>query len=295
MDIEVLRNYAEIIESGSITAAAKKLYTAQATLSMQLKSLEKELGTVLLIRTAHRLELTEAGKMLYRRAKSITAIEGQLRNEIRELENGSEGTVRIAVSDGEGLSVCGDVLSDFSRLYPKIRVEIFERPDHEVIAMTEEGSAAMAFVRTPCTISADMNVLSFEEEPMAAVYDPERFSFGEEPLRTVGLSGKRIAVQRRYRQMFESTFIERLKKNRSEPPVVSFAADSAGSVLSAAEQGLGIGILPVSAAETSKNVKVKLIDEPLFHTQRMIVSGKNAFLSAAERKLLEYAQALFDR
>lgn len=289
-----MRNYAEIIESGSITAAAKKLYTAQATLSMQLKGLEKELGTVLLIRTAHRLELTEAGKMLYRRAKSITAIEGQIKSEIKEMENGSEGTVRIGISSEEGLSVCGDVLSDFSRLYPKIRLEIYEAPDHEILSMTEDGSAAMAFLRTPCTISADMNVLSFDAEPMAAVFDPARFSFGDEPLRTAGLSGKRLAVQRRYRQLFESTFTERLKKNKAEPPAVSFAADSVCSVLSAAERGLGIGILPLSAAEAGRNVKIKVIDELLFHTQRMIVSGKNGFLSAAERRLIEYAKTLFD-
>ncbi|MGN0692802.1 MAG: LysR family transcriptional regulator [Oscillospiraceae bacterium] len=293
MDIEVLRNYAEIIESGSITAAAKKLYTAQATLSMQLKSLEKELGTVLLIRTAHRLELTEAGRMLYRRAKSITAIDSRIKSDIRELENGGEGTIRIGISSEEGMAVCGDILSDFACIYPGIRYEIFEKPDHEILAMTEDGSVTAAFVRTPCTISADMAALSFESEPMAAVYDPERFSIGSEVTGIGILSGKRIAVRRKYCQLTEDVFSEKLKRSpkKYEAPVIAVAAESACTVLSAAERGMAVGILPLSAAEQGKNTAVKIIDEPLFHTQRLIVSKKSGYASSAERKFLEYAAA----
>lgn len=291
MDIEVLRNYAEIIESGSITAAAKKLYTAQATLSMQLKSLEKELGTVLLIRTAHRLELTEAGKLLYRRAKSICAIDSRIKNDIRELENGGEGTIRIGISSEDGIAVCGDILSDFARIYPGTRYEIYEKPDHEILAMTEDGSVTAAFVRTPCTISADMEALSFESEPMAAVYSPEHFSLNGELSGIAVLAGKRIAVRRKYSQLLEDVFAEKLKRaqKKYDPPVTAVSAESACTVLSAAERGLAVGILPLSAAERGKNTSVRIIEEPLFYTQRIIVSKKRGFASAAERKFLEYA------
>ncbi|MGN1417171.1 MAG: LysR family transcriptional regulator [Oscillospiraceae bacterium] len=293
MDIEVLRNYAEIIESGSITAAAKKLYTAQATLSMQLKSLEKELGTVLLIRTAHRLELTDAGRMLYRRAKSISAIDSQIKNDIRELENGGDGTVRIGISSEEGIAVCGDILSDIARIYPKMRFEIYEKPDHEILAMTEDGSVTAAFVRTPCTISADMEALSFESEPMAAVYDPERFSLNSDASGIGMLAGKRLAVRRKYSGLLEDAFSERMKRapKKYEAPVIAVSAESAWTVLNAAEKGIAVGILPLSAAEQGKNTAVKIIDEPLFHTQRIIVSKKSGYASAAERKFLEYAAA----
>ena len=293
MDIEVLRNYAEIIECGSITAAAKKLYTAQATLSMQLKSLEKELGTVLLIRTAHRLELTEAGRMLYRRAKSISAIDSQIKSDIIELEKGGEGTVRIGISSGEGISVCGDILSDFAAIYPKMRFEIYEKPDHEILAMTEDGSVTAAFVRTPCTISADMEALSFESEPMAAVYSPEHFSLGGEAAGIAELSGKRLAVRRKYIRLLEDVFAEKLKKSskKYESPVIAVAAESVCTVLSAAERGMAVGILPLSAAEQGRNTAVKVIDESMFYTQRIIVSKKSGYASSAERKFLEYAAA----
>ncbi|MDY2846704.1 MAG: LysR family transcriptional regulator [Oscillospiraceae bacterium] len=293
MDIEVLRNYAEIIESGSITAAAKKLYTAQATLSMQLKSLEKELGTVLLIRTAHRLELTEAGRMLYRRAKSISAIDSQIKSDIKELEKGGEGTVRIGISSEEWISVCGDILSDFARIYPKMRFEIYEKPDHEILAMTEDGSVTAAFVRTPCTISADMEALFFESEPMAAVYSPEHFSMGGETSGIAVLTGKRLAVRRKYSQLLEDVFAEKMKKSpkKYEAPVIAVAAESVCTVLSAAERGMAVGILPLSAAGQGRNTAVKVIDEPMFYTQRIIVSKKSSYASSAERKFLEYAAA----
>ena len=71
MDFHQLQYFVAIAESGSITAAAKKLFLSQPPLSMQMKRLEKELGCVLFLRGAREVQLTEAGKLLYTRAKSM--------------------------------------------------------------------------------------------------------------------------------------------------------------------------------------------------------------------------------
>ena len=67
MDFHQLQYFVAIAESGSITAAAKKLFLSQPPLSMQMKRLEKELGCVLFLRGAREVQLTEAGKLLYTR------------------------------------------------------------------------------------------------------------------------------------------------------------------------------------------------------------------------------------
>ena len=71
MDFHQLQYFVAIAESGSITAAAKKLFLSQPPLSMQMKRLEKELGCILFLRGAREVQLTEAGKLLYTRAKSM--------------------------------------------------------------------------------------------------------------------------------------------------------------------------------------------------------------------------------
>ena len=71
MDLKQLRYFVTVVESGSISAAARKLYMTQPPLSAQMQALEQELGCPLLERGARRVELTDAGRRLYERAKTL--------------------------------------------------------------------------------------------------------------------------------------------------------------------------------------------------------------------------------
>ena len=71
MDLRTLQYIVSVAEELNITRAAEKLHMSQPPLSAQIKNLETELDTVLFIRGGRRLELTETGQLLYRRAKDI--------------------------------------------------------------------------------------------------------------------------------------------------------------------------------------------------------------------------------
>ena len=71
MKTQQLQNFVEVIDSGSINKAAKKLYMTQPNVSRSIHSLEEEMGQVLLIRTNKGIQLTPAGQSLYFYAKSI--------------------------------------------------------------------------------------------------------------------------------------------------------------------------------------------------------------------------------
>ncbi|MBQ1524656.1 MAG: LysR family transcriptional regulator, partial [Firmicutes bacterium] len=68
MNIDFYRNYIEIVELGTLSAAARSLHVAQSALSNQLKQFEEEYKTQLLIRSSRQMELTDAGRILYKRA-----------------------------------------------------------------------------------------------------------------------------------------------------------------------------------------------------------------------------------
>ena len=80
MNIEYYRNFIAIVEAGSISAAAKRVAVAQPALSNQLKTLQKKFGTPLLNlkRGGHTVELTEAGCILYNKAKYICSTEDNI-------------------------------------------------------------------------------------------------------------------------------------------------------------------------------------------------------------------------
>ena len=85
MDIRQLNYFMAIVEEGNISAAAKRLHISQPPLSMQLKLLEQELGTVLLERGSRRVTLTDSGRLLYKHACQIVTLADIAK---KELENG---------------------------------------------------------------------------------------------------------------------------------------------------------------------------------------------------------------
>ena len=83
MELQTLRNFIEIADHGSITAAARTLGISQPGLSRQLKDLEKELGVKLLVRGNRRVTLTEDGTYLLNRARELTAIAERTKNNLQ--------------------------------------------------------------------------------------------------------------------------------------------------------------------------------------------------------------------
>ena len=100
MTLDSYKNFVTIVESGSILAAANRLLIAQPSLSNQLKNIEKNYGAQLLIRGSRSLELTDAGRVFYRKAKEICRLEESLRNDITNHKTGFAEMLKISIPAG---------------------------------------------------------------------------------------------------------------------------------------------------------------------------------------------------
>ena len=69
--VELMRTFIRIVESGSLSAAARQLQTTQATVSRRLQSLEEMLGARLLQRSTHAMKLTDDGERCYQHARQV--------------------------------------------------------------------------------------------------------------------------------------------------------------------------------------------------------------------------------
>ncbi len=88
MELDQLRVFVAVSETGSFTEAAHRLYLSHSTISRRISSLEQELGIVLFERDNAIRGLTEAGKLLYSRALEIISLADKTEAELKEL--GSE-------------------------------------------------------------------------------------------------------------------------------------------------------------------------------------------------------------
>jgi DNA-binding transcriptional LysR family regulator len=114
MDTRQLAAFCAVVERRSFSQAAERLGVTQPAVSLQVRALEKRLGTQLLDRSGRRVEPTEAGLRLYRGAQRMLALEEQLVAEVGgEGEGALEGTFQIGASTGPGGIVLAQLLCEF--------------------------------------------------------------------------------------------------------------------------------------------------------------------------------------
>ena len=84
MDLEQLRIFAALAETGSFSAAGKRLYKSHSSVSRTVAELERELGVTLAVRDRRSFALTEAGRRLYDGAKALLEQAEELEKSVKE-------------------------------------------------------------------------------------------------------------------------------------------------------------------------------------------------------------------
>ena len=120
LDISLLRAFSAVVETGSVTAAARLLNRTQAAVSLQIKRLEDQFGRQLFDREHRRLSLTPAGERLLAQAQRIVAMNDALFGQMTTPE--FEGEVRFGVPTDIVQTYIPPVLRRFSKAWPRVRV-----------------------------------------------------------------------------------------------------------------------------------------------------------------------------
>ncbi|WP_284640740.1 LysR family transcriptional regulator [Paenibacillus silviterrae] len=148
MEIKQLRYFIAIAEEKNITAAAARLHMSQPPLSMQLKQLENELGVKLFDRSGKSMELTDKGKALYHKALHLVNNVEEIKNELRETEEGKRGVIAVGINT-LSLSGFSEVLQSFHKKYPFVSLKIVQNDSYYLAEMIKTRAIEMAFVRLP--------------------------------------------------------------------------------------------------------------------------------------------------
>src|SRR6185312_2049444 len=93
-----MRYFIAVAEEKHFGRAAQRLHMAQPPLSQQIKALEEQLGTQLLVRTTRKVDLTAAGELLLARARLLLAEIEKLEQDVKLVGQGASGVLRVGVS-----------------------------------------------------------------------------------------------------------------------------------------------------------------------------------------------------
>lgn len=152
--IELMRTFVRIVETGSLSAAARQLNTSQPTISRRLQILERLLGLRLLQRSTHAMKLTEEGERCFAYARDLVERWQIVETDLRGLKDEPRGLLRVLVPHAFGQDQLITPLATYLKSYPDVSVEwLLQDREPDFIAEGIDCAIHMGAVTDPNVIA----------------------------------------------------------------------------------------------------------------------------------------------
>ena len=147
MDTRQLAAFCAVVERRSFSQAAERLGVTQPAVSLQVRALEKRLGTQLLDRSGRRVEPTEAGMRLFRGAQRMLQLEEQMLDEVASEGAGAlTGELSIGASTGPAAVVVPVLLCEFHERHPDLRISLEVHDTQTVVDLVADRGLELGIV-----------------------------------------------------------------------------------------------------------------------------------------------------
>lgn len=244
VDWNLMRTFVDIVRAGGIGAAARQLNRQQPSISAALKRLEEHVGATLLHRTATGVEMTTAGKAMMALCEDMLESARMMPHQIAQATKRVEGIVRIQIVSGLVSLEFDEAIASFHRRNPAIHIEIRVSPWRQVLDALERGEVEIG-------VGYDNNVRgSLMYEPLL-VERQQLYCARSHPY-----FGYRVS---RVGELKDDGFvltgddeieaITQLRRRYRLGTKVSGLAEDINEARRLIVQGVGIGFLPILAAE----------------------------------------------
>jgi DNA-binding transcriptional LysR family regulator len=230
--------FAQVVEQGNLTAAAKHIGLSRAVVSYHIKKLESQLGVKLLNRSTRSISLTEAGSEYYQSCRIIAEQATTANQQIENLKNEPEGLLKITCPVNAGLNMVVPALNEFRRLYPKIELDVMLTD--EVVNIMQEG-IDLAIRGAPLPDSG-LQAIKLSTLPTCLCGSPDYFKKYGRPLTPVDLEQHDWVIYK-----LTSGAIELSKGSRSYSVAIkgSINTNNAAARTAFIEGGHGLGRIPL--------------------------------------------------
>lgn len=283
MDVRKLQYFLTVAEEGHVTRAAERLNIAQPPLSHQIKAFEAELGVRLVEKVGRQIRITKVGEALQERGQQILDLIERTEAELKALAEGSEGILAIGSVPSWGATALPERIRLFHRQFPSIRFRLREGNITKVTELLNNGIVELAIL--PCPFDRDRyEALVLPAEPFMAAMNEEMDDVPVNPaVSLLALAGKPLILHNRT----QVKLVEYFGRHQVEPDVFCIQ-DDFRSMLALADAGLGVAVIPRSAAALfhGAHLVYKQISDPPMTIASAAVWLKNRQLSTAANNFL---------
>jgi DNA-binding transcriptional LysR family regulator len=238
-DLEGLAIFAKVAECRSFANAATELRLSKATVSKSIGRIEARLGARLIIRSARRFELTDAGRQLVGRAAQILAEGEAAEDATRAQARTPRGLVRLSAPMSFGTLKVAPLLPDFLAAYPEISIDL-QLSDATTDVIGEGFDAAIRIAVQP---GASLAVQRLSEVPRYLVGSPVYLEKHGKPRHPLHLAEHRC-IAYSYGVNGEVWRFRKGSKSASVRPSGPLRVNNGDAMMPALIAGTGLGILP---------------------------------------------------
>ncbi len=292
----------------SVSLAAENLGISQPALSAHLRKIEKELGTRLFDRSKQPLELTEAGKAYLEYAQKAAALEGELQQQLTDIENLQTGHLTIGSASFMNITYLPKAIVAYQEKYPEIELEIIDGKVPEIVNAAWTG--ALDVFITP--IKGDEGRFHYEELLDEIIYlaVPAKWDINEQlkekAVRIGAGSGGPNQVKpltkAEFQSLCEHPFIclkkgqdignkmEQLFEHFDCRPQRTIRAEQTTTTFAMTMAGAGVSLVSQSRADDDRiadQIKFYIADEDLCRRKIYVAYPKNKYLSKASERFID--------
>jgi len=172
MDFAALQAFLAVAETGSFSRAAERIYLTQPAISKRIAALERRFDAQLFDRIGRRVQLTEAGRALFERARAILSDLDDVKRSLANLSGQIRGTLSLATSHHIGLHRIPQTLKRFHARYPDVRLELRFMDSEQACHAVERGELELAVVTLPPAPIAQLRCERIWHDPLDVVVAP---------------------------------------------------------------------------------------------------------------------------
>jgi len=290
LDINYLREFVVLAQTGNFMDAADILYSSQSTLSKHIQSMESELSVPLFDRTTRKVRISKFGQLLLPYAKQIV----ELQDKYTAILQSSLATDREILTLGSIPALAQynitDVLVNFKKSRPQSTINVMQAGSEEMKEMLRRKKCELAFIRDIGEVDDDLVKIPYAVDIMVAVV-PINHPLAKQ--KTIPL---RMLADEDFLLTAEQTMLYRLSITACEQsgfePKIAYTDHNLGNLCDLVIRGMGVALLMKQLALYVATPQVAIVDiTPCVSTQISLCYLKGVELSEAAKHFVLCAES----
>jgi len=284
MEFRQLLHFVTIVETGSISAAARQLYLAQPAISSSIKKLESELNMPLLHRRERGVSLTHAGQQFLLHAKQILQQAKDAKLAMHAIEGLDQGEVNVGVPPMLGSYFFPPLLMAFKHQYPALKINVIDAGTRSIRQKLLDGELELGVIADQDLLPEfDSGKLMHEEMVVCMAKDHplaecERIEYRDFLKHELILFGKGY---------YHHSLIEKISLQEKTQPKVAFTSNLLPLIKSVVRKGYAISPMWKVTIQEGEEIITRPFAEP-FGIELSLAWRRDSYLSRANQVFRDF-------